>query len=65
MTMSAPSLAHELRTPLTAIRGFAEILATLDGPDDASARHELVARMLRNTERLEALVERLVDDEAR
>jgi signal transduction histidine kinase len=63
--MSATSLAHELRTPLTAIRGFAELLATLDGPDDAVARHELVERLIRNTARVEALVDEVVGDDER
>ena len=61
MTVSTP-LAHELRTPLTAIKGFAELIATLDGPDDAPARHEIAQRLIRNTERLQALVEEMLDE---
>lgn len=54
-------LAHELRTPLTAIRGFADLLMALDGPDDEMVRREITARLLRNTLQLEALVDNMLD----
>lgn len=54
-------LAHELRTPLTAIRGFADLLAALDGTEDAETRRDITARLLRNTEQLEALVDNMLD----
>ncbi len=54
-------LAHELRTPLTAIRGFADLLMTLDGPDEDLVRREITTRLLRNTQQLEALVDNMLD----
>jgi two-component system sensor histidine kinase MprB len=55
------ALAHELRTPLTAIRGFADLLPSLNGPDDEAARTEITARLLRNTQHLEALVDNMLE----
>ena len=55
------ALAHELRTPLTAIRGFADLLVTLDGSDDELARRDITERLLRNTQQLESLVDNMLD----
>jgi signal transduction histidine kinase len=55
------ALAHELRTPLTAIRGFADLLTTLDGPDDDLARRDITERLIRNTDQLETLVDNMLD----
>lgn len=55
------ALAHELRTPLTAIRGFADLLETLDAPEDEPIRRELTTRLARNTRQLEALVDSILD----
>ncbi len=49
--------SHELRTPLTAVRGFAETLTTTQ-IDDAATRERFLHLILKNTMRLE----RLVDD---
>lgn len=50
--------AHELRTPLTGLRVQAEVIALLD--DDAPARHEAVAAMLRAIDRCGRLAEQLL-----
>jgi two-component system, OmpR family, sensor histidine kinase KdpD len=55
------ALAHELRTPLTAIRGFADLLESLDGAGDEAVRRELTARLARNTRQLEALLDSMLD----
>jgi signal transduction histidine kinase len=55
------ALAHELRTPLTAIRGFADLLASLEGSDDELARHDITERLIRNTQQLESLVDNMLD----
>ncbi len=49
--------SHELRTPLTAVRGFAETLTTAQ-IEDAATRERFLHLILKNTMRLE----RLVDD---
>jgi two-component system, OmpR family, phosphate regulon sensor histidine kinase PhoR len=55
------ALAHELRTPLTAILGFADLLTSLDGPDDEPIRQDITERIVRNTRQLEALLDNLLD----
>ena len=50
-------IGHELRTPASTVRGIAEVLAT---EPDAQARAELVDALLRNTRRLEALLDDLL-----
>jgi signal transduction histidine kinase len=55
----AANLSHELRTPLTAIRGAAEILSDC-GLSDAD-RSKFTAHVLREAERLERLVNGLLE----
>ncbi|MEY2474383.1 MAG: hypothetical protein QOK28_3712 [Actinomycetota bacterium] len=55
------ALAHELRTPLTAIRGFADLLVTLNDTDDELIRQEIITRLLRNAQQLESLVDNMLD----
>ena len=55
------ALAHELRTPLTSIRGFADLLETLSGPEDEVMRRELTSRLVRNTHQLESLLNSMLD----
>ena len=50
-------IGHELRTPASTVRGIAEVLAT---EPDAQARAELVDALLRNTRRLEGLLDDLL-----
>ena len=50
-------LGHELRTPTTTVRGLAETLAA---DIDPAARPEIVAALVRNARRLEALVDDLL-----
>jgi signal transduction histidine kinase len=53
-------VSHELRTPLTAIQGYVELLAEgADIPDQE--RHECLASVKSNTERLLALINELLD----
>jgi signal transduction histidine kinase len=53
-------VSHELRTPLTAIQGFAELLGEgVDIPD--RERHECLASVKSNAERLLALINELLD----
>ena len=53
------NVSHELRTPLTAIRGYAE---TLDGGvDEPEQAKKMVGVILRQSERLSALVEDLLE----
>jgi signal transduction histidine kinase len=54
------ALAHEFRTPLTAIRGFADLLSSLDGSEDEATRRDITARLLRNTVQLETLVDNML-----
>jgi len=53
------NVSHELRTPLTAIRGYAETLS--DGVDDAAQAQKMVNIIRRQSERLSALVEDLLE----
>ncbi len=51
--------SHELRTPLTAIRGFAETLR--DGAlDDPATSRKFLERILEHTQRLQTLIEDLL-----
>jgi two-component system phosphate regulon sensor histidine kinase PhoR len=50
-------IGHELRTPTSTVRGIAEVLSAESG---APARPELVEALLRNSRRLEALVDDLL-----
>jgi two-component system phosphate regulon sensor histidine kinase PhoR len=52
------AISHELRTPLTAIRGYTETLATVCVSDEQ--RDRFLSVILRNTERLERLLEDLL-----
>ncbi|MFO7857757.1 MAG: HAMP domain-containing sensor histidine kinase, partial [Ectothiorhodospiraceae bacterium] len=53
-------VSHELRTPLTSIRAFAEILR--DNPEmDADQRHEFLAVVVRESERLSRLINQVLD----
>jgi signal transduction histidine kinase len=53
------NVSHELRTPLTVVSGFAETLAHDDPP--AEARREFAAMILANTERMQQIVDDLLD----
>jgi signal transduction histidine kinase len=50
-------IGHELRTPVSVVRGMAEALAA---GGDPSTQEELVVALLRNTRRLESLVDELL-----
>ncbi len=53
------NVSHELRTPVTAVKGFAEtLLEGRPGPEEAA---RMVGFVHREAERLEALVEELLD----
>ncbi len=52
------ALSHEIQTPLTAIRGYTETLA--DGPVAPEDQERYLAVILRNTERLERLLQDLL-----
>ncbi len=51
--------SHELKTPLTSIRGYAEALSE-DGPPE-ELRHKFLMAILKNTLRLQRLVDDLLD----
>jgi two-component system phosphate regulon sensor histidine kinase PhoR len=51
--------SHELKTPLTSIRGFAEAIA--DDGDVADQARGFAERIIANTERMQALVDDLLD----
>ena len=53
------NVSHELKTPLTNMRGFAEPLADGDLPGEQSA--EFAGRILANVERMQALIDDLLD----
>lgn len=52
---------HELRTPLTSVRGFAETLLHRAELRDSPMAPELLERIVRNSERQEALIAGLLD----
>ncbi len=51
--------SHELKTPLTSIRGYAETLAESDPPPEV--RHEFIRTIRRNADRLQRIVDDLLD----
>jgi signal transduction histidine kinase len=53
------NVSHELRTPLTSIRGYAETLLTDD--TDGEIRGRFAATILANAERMQRLVDDLLD----
>jgi signal transduction histidine kinase len=53
------NVSHELRTPLTIVGGFAETLAEDDPP--ASVRKEFAGMILSNTQRMQRIVDDLLD----
>ena len=53
------NVSHELKTPLTSMRGFAEALA--DPSMDPEMTREFAGRILANAERMQRLVEDLLD----
>lgn len=55
------SVSHELRTPLTSIRGYTEFLQDEVGGPLCNEHHGFVARIAEGTERLERLVDDLLD----
>jgi two-component system phosphate regulon sensor histidine kinase PhoR len=55
------NVSHELRTPLTSIRGFAETLAEDVGAENYESASQCVGVILRNVDRLGALVQDLLD----
>ena len=55
-------VSHELRTPLTAIGGFVDLLLEEEGEDAPREAHKDLLRVVkRNSERLTALIEELLD----
>ena len=55
------SVSHELRTPLTSIIGNATTLAEKVGPHDKNHLHELATEIVSSSERLNRVVENLLD----
>jgi PAS domain S-box-containing protein len=53
--------SHELRTPLAAVRGFAETLREHDVDLDPSERDHLLQVLVQNAERLDRLIQDLLD----
>ena len=53
------NVSHELKTPLTSLRGFAEALADGDLPSEQSS--EFAGRILANVERMQHLIDDLLD----
>lgn len=51
--------SHELKTPLTSIRGYAETLAQSDPPPEV--RREFIQTIRRNADRLQRIVDDLLD----
>ncbi len=57
------TVSHELRTPLTAIRGFIELVADGEAGPVNEMQREFLEITARNTERLGALINDLLDTE--
>jgi PAS domain S-box-containing protein len=55
------AVSHELRTPLTSIVGFSRMLGAHGEEMSAPDRADVVARLSRNAERLQGLVDDLLD----
>lgn len=55
------TVSHQLRTPLAPIKGFAELLAEDDHPIETSTVTDFGRRILQASDRLERLVEDLLD----
>lgn len=55
------TVSHELRTPLTAIKGFAEVLVGGWGSADEASKLQYVERILSAGQRLDRLIEDLLD----
>ncbi len=54
------AVAHEMKTPLAGIRAYAELLADDEG-DDPASREEFLSVINRQVERLQRLVQNLLD----
>ncbi len=57
----AAAIAHEIRNPLAAISGSVELLAQTVNRDGAKEAHELMAIVMREVERLNALISDLLN----
>lgn len=57
----AAHVSHELKSPLTSIQGAAELMRDGDGTMTASEREKFLSNIVKDTERLTALLERLRD----
>ena len=55
------TVSHELRTPLTPLKGFLQSLEQGLVEDSTESRHEYYSIMLRQAERLERLIDDLLD----
>jgi signal transduction histidine kinase len=55
------TISHELRTPIASIRGYVELLADRELGELTDRQADAVSRVLRNTDRLSALVGDLLD----
>ncbi len=55
------AISHDLRTPLTSIMGYAEFLEDEVGGSLSETHHEFVSQIQRNANRLERLVDDLLD----
>ncbi|MCW4013970.1 MAG: PAS domain-containing sensor histidine kinase, partial [Candidatus Bathyarchaeota archaeon] len=54
---------HELRTPLTILRGYCDLLNDEEMMEDKQTRDNLISAAQRNLDRLESLVDKLLDKE--
>ena len=54
------NVSHEMKTPLTSIRGFADTLLA-DDEMPADLRHAFLGRLVANAERLQRLIDELLD----
>ncbi len=55
------AVSHELRTPLTSLKGMAHLLIERQGQLDEDTTHTLLDRMVCNADRLEGLLDDLLD----